>query len=116
MVELEDKGREHCGRGGDTCEATSSALPSKDIDSRTGAVDGGESSIVGILSGQDDGGEWFELSRITLRICDSIQFTWNMTYLELVVNLAVSDDVRVAIELAGAFLRFARYPRVVGNG
>jgi hypothetical protein len=39
-----------------------------------------------------------------------------MTYLKLVVNLAVSDDVGAASELDGVFLQFDKYPRVVGNG
>jgi hypothetical protein len=62
MVEVEDKARVRCGRGGDICEETSSALPSRDKESRTCEDDGGDNFAEEILSGHDEG-ECFELSK-----------------------------------------------------
>jgi hypothetical protein len=62
MVEVEDKARVRCGRGGDICEEMSSALPSRDKESRT-CEDGGDNFDEEILSGHDEGGECFELSK-----------------------------------------------------
>jgi hypothetical protein len=65
MVEVEGKARVRCGRGGDTCEEISSALPSRDSDRRTCEDDGGETFAVEILSGHDEEGECFELIKIS---------------------------------------------------
>ena len=61
MVDVDDKARVCCGRRGDTCEEISSALPSRDSDSRTCEDDGGETFAAEILSGHDEVGECFEL-------------------------------------------------------
>jgi hypothetical protein len=64
-VELAGAGRKRCGRGGDTSEVTSSALPSSDSESRTFEDVGLEASKVVNLSGQDEGGECVNLYEVS---------------------------------------------------
>jgi hypothetical protein len=74
MVEVDDKARVCCGRGGDTCEEISSALPSRDSDSRTCDDDGGETCAAVILCGHDEGGEHLELFKKLVSSCDFQDF------------------------------------------
>lgn len=60
-MEVGAKGRDCCGRGGDTSEETSSALPSRDSDNRTCEEGGAELSVIVILSGHDEGAKIIEL-------------------------------------------------------
>jgi hypothetical protein len=40
----------------------------------------------------------------------------DVTYLVFAVNVGIAEDLGVLKELARAFLRFDKYPRVVGRG
>lgn len=73
---MDDKARVRCGRGGDTCEEISSALPSRESDSRTCEDDGGETFAAEIPSRHDEGGEYFELLK---NLVHAISKTWVKT-------------------------------------
>jgi hypothetical protein len=113
ILEVEDKARVRCGRGGENCEEISSALPSRDRDSRTCEDDGGETFAAEVLSGHE-GGERFGLLK-KLVSCDFKIYAEDVTYLELAVNVGIAEDLGVLKELARAFLRFDKYPRVAGK-
>lgn len=67
MLDEGDEGLRSCGRGGELVEETNSALPSRDIDSRT-CNDVGVLVVVVSLSGHEEGCACIKLpARLTTR-------------------------------------------------